>query len=92
MVQLTGFTGENQELEECEIRNLIGVDKLRAEFMKSSEKLFHSQSWKCLRVWQIEGWFVSSIDIKSLKGQRSGEPHYQVLPGNYDIQLFQVFI
>ena len=26
MVQLTGFTGENQELEECEIRNLIGVD------------------------------------------------------------------
>ena len=26
MIQLTGFTGENQELEECEIRNLIGVD------------------------------------------------------------------
>ena len=82
MVQLTGFTGENQELEECEIRNLIGVDS----FVVSGD----GKHWNITQGWVYE--ILRKTLSQPILEVFKGLTDYQVLPGNYDIQLFQVFI
>ena len=51
MVQLTGFTGENQELEECEIRNLIGVDSFVVSGDWKHWNMWHERCHSGLSLW-----------------------------------------
>ena len=51
MIQLTGFTGENQELEECEIRNLIGVDSFVVSGDGKHWNMWNERCHSGLSVW-----------------------------------------